>query len=155
MALSERITSIDDERSWKDKIPLHYEYTAGVAGERFLRGLQEGRILASRCAKCGKKYLPPKMYCTDCFLKITRYHEVGPHGVVAALTESHVDFQGRRRSSPVTMAFVTFQGVTGGLIKGASGRGLKIGSKVAPSFKPKGKRVGSLSDIREFRVVRV
>jgi hypothetical protein len=34
--------------AWKDGIPLHYEYTAGTAGEAFLRGLKVGRIVASK-----------------------------------------------------------------------------------------------------------
>ncbi len=154
MPLSERITDVDRMRFFKDEIPLHYEYSAGVAGEKFLRGLQEGRILASRCAKCGKRFLPPKSYCVDCYLPITRFGDVGPVGTIAALTESHVKFDGSRARTPVMMAFVTFRGTTGGIVHRVSGRDAEIGSKVAPRFRPKSKRKGSLLDIEEFRVVR-
>jgi hypothetical protein len=141
-------------RSWRDKIPLHYEYTAGLAGEKFLRGIQEGRILASRCPKCGTRYLPPKAYCVKCFDRITTYRDVGPTGKIAALAESFVNFDGTRRKVPELMAFITFGESHGGLIHRVVGKkGVKVGSKVSPKFRPKSKRTGSLSDIEGFRLV--
>jgi len=154
MALPERIEAVDRMRYWTDTIPLVYEYTAGVAGEKFLRGLQEGRILCSRCPKCGTRYLPPKMYCVKCFQKVGTYREVASAGTVSALTESYEEFDGSRRRRPQPMAYITFKGITGGMIHRVSGRGLKVGSRVAPRFKPKSARKGSLLDIEEFRVVR-
>ncbi len=151
MALGERITSVDKLRSWTDQIPFHYEYTAGLAGEKFLRGLQEGRIIASRCKKCGKSYLPPKAYCVDCFAPIETYKEVGPEGKVAAMTESHVGFDGKRLRSPRTFVFVEFRGVTGGLVQVASGRGVEIGGRVVPKFRQASKRKGSLLDFEFVR----
>ncbi len=146
MALSERITSVDRLRSWSDQLPLHYEYTAGVAGERFLRGLKEGKILVSKCLRCEKKYLPPRSYCIDCFVKIERYVEVGLTGKVSAITKSYVDFEGKRLEAPRTYAYVTFGTVTGGLIQVAGGGGIKVGSRVSPKFKPPSKRTGSMLD---------
>jgi uncharacterized OB-fold protein len=154
LALAERITSVDKMRFWRGEIPLVYEYTAGVAGEKFLRGLQEGRILAARCGKCGTRYLPPKAYCVSCFQRISNFREVGPAGTVTALAEVHENFDGSRRKKPQRMAYVTFHGVTGGIIHKVSGAGLKVGSRVAPRFRPKTKRTGSLLDIEEFRLVR-
>lgn len=150
MPIEERITSTEELRAWTDKIPFRYEYTAGVAGERFLRGLKRGEIIAGQCRKCGKKYLPPKMYCVDCFARIEEYEPVGPRGKVAALTESWVDFHGRRLKRPVLMAFVVFKGVAGGIAHTAEGRGLKIGSAVEPKFIPESQRKGSLLDIENF-----
>jgi hypothetical protein len=150
MPLNDRITSVEKLRAWTDKIPFHYEYTAGVAGEKFLRGLQEGRILASECGKCGKLFMPPKMYCVDCYVETRRFREVGPGGEVLALAKSSVGFDGRRLARPKTFVFVGFKGVTGGLIHTASGEGLEIGSKVAPRFRPRPKREGSVLDIECF-----
>jgi uncharacterized protein len=150
MSLKERITSVEKLRSWTDQIPLHYEYTAGVAGEKFLRGLREGRILASECTDCGRKYIPPKVYCIECYHEIRRFKRVGPEGVVAALTESWVGFEGNRLAKPRTFAFVVFKGVTGGLIHFATGTGLEIGSKVVPRFRAPAKRQGTILDIEGF-----
>lgn len=152
MALKERITSIDKLRSWTDQIPLHYEYSAGVAGEKFLRGLQRGKILASECERCRRRYVPPKTYCVNCYVEIRKFRSVGLSGTVAALAESHVAFDGKRARKPTVFAFVTFRGVTGGLIHRAGGKGLAIGSKVVPKFRPVSKRTGTLLDIEKFVV---
>ncbi len=150
MPLKERIQSVDHLRSWTDQILLHYEYTAGLAGERFLLGLQQGKILASECSRCGRSYLPPKVYCVNCFVEMKKFRAVGPSGTVSALAESHVDFEGGRSQKSKVFAFVTFSAVTGGLIHRASGKGLEIGSKVTARFRPASKRTGTLLDIEEF-----
>ena len=154
MPLGERITSVEKLRSWTDQIPLHYEYTAGVAGEKFLRGIQQGKILASRCRKCGKSYLPPKAYCVDCFAKVDDYVSVGPEGKVAAVAETFVGFDGRELEDPKTFVFVTFRGVTGGLVQAAAGRGLKIGDRVVALFRQGSKRKDSLPSYEFARVSR-
>jgi uncharacterized OB-fold protein len=148
--INERVTDVAQLRGWKDTLPLHYEYTAGVAGERFLRGLQKGKILAARCNECGKMYIPPKTYCVDCFVAIDEYREVGPKGKVGGLTASHFDFQGRKTAITRVFAFVTFKGVSGGLIHYAGGVGLKLGSEVTARFRPPGERKGTLLDIEIF-----
>ena len=149
MPLSERITNVDDLRSWKDQIPLHYVYTSGVAGEKFLRGLRDGKILAAKCKSCGRQYLPPKMYCVNCYLEITEFAEVGPQASVRALAESHVNFDGTVAPNPRTFAFVAFKGVTGGIVHYAGG-GLKVGSRVTARFRPKAERKGTMLDIEGF-----
>lgn len=150
MPLKERITSVDDMRFWKDKIPLHYEYTAGVAGERFLRGLIEGKILASVCERCGKKFLPPKAYCADCYVQVTMFSAVGKVGRVEGIAESHVSFDGTRLSRPERFGFISFEGVEGGIIHRVEGRGVGIGTAVKARFRPKGERKGSILDIEAF-----
>jgi hypothetical protein len=150
MSLKERITSVELLRSWTDQIPFHYEYTAGLAGEKFLRGLREGRILAAECAHCKTKYIPPKVYCVKCYHEIKHFKQVRPDGLVAALAESMIGFEGKKFAKPKTFAFIVFPGVTGGLIHIATGTGLEIGSKVVPRFKSPAKRQGSILDIEGF-----
>jgi uncharacterized OB-fold protein len=94
------------------------------------------------------------MYCVTCFERIGTFRDVGLPGRVTALTESYVDFDGTPRVKPLTLAFITFRGVTGGIIHRVSGRGLKTGSAVEPKYRPKTKRTGSLTDIEEFRLVK-
>ena len=121
-----------------------------MAGERFLRGLIEGRILASQCSNCGKRYIPPKAYCVDCFLEIKRFTQLGSLGLVAAITESSVGFGGDRLAKPKTFVFVVYKGVTGGLIHYAIGPRPEIGSKVVPKFRAPKKRKGTILDIKGF-----
>lgn len=148
--LRERITSVESQRRWTDKIPLLYKYTAGVAGEKFLRGLAEEKILASVCSNCDTAYLPPKMYCTNCFREITDYRDVGLRGRVAALTEAYVNPDGSRAKGARLLGYVEFRRVKGGLIVPVKGQGIKVGSGVRARFRPKNKRTGALTDIDAF-----
>ena len=152
MTIKERLTSIRDARMWEGKIPFHYEYTAGVAGESFLRGLIDGKIFGARCESCGITYLPPKMYCTNCFREIASLRDLGLKGRIAALTEAYIDFAGGRVEKPYLLAFVTFADAKGGLIQRVTGRKPRIGSRVVARFKPRKSRTGAISDILSFVV---
>ncbi len=150
MPLKERVANVDELRSWKDEIPLHYEYTAGVAGEKFLRGLKEGKILAATCPRCGVRYLPPKTYCVDCFVAMTEFRDAGVKAKVRALAQSDFDLDGSRLQAPRKFAFLAFPGTRGGLVHRVKGDGLRIGSVVTAKFVRPEERKGTLLDIEGF-----
>ncbi|MFQ5887022.1 MAG: zinc ribbon domain-containing protein, partial [Anaerolineae bacterium] len=60
MPLIERITKLDQVKAWYGDIPIESRYTAGLAGERFLRALKEGQIMGVKCPQCEAIYLPPR-----------------------------------------------------------------------------------------------
>ena len=142
MPIEERIESVADVRQWTDTIPFQYEYTAGVAGEKFLRGLMDGKILAGYCRRCEESSLPARIYCVRCYGEITSYIEVEPIGKVRAITSAG------QVGSP-TFAFVTFKDVRGGLVHRLLDRA-RFGSEVVPKFRPKSERTGSILDLQGF-----
>ena len=144
MPIAERIGAASDVRAWTDSIPLHYEYTAGVAGEAFLRGLADGKILAGYCPHCDTLALPARMYCVDCFSRTTKLVRAGPVGVVKAISRS-VAPDGEK----VSFGFIEFPGVKGGIVHRLL-PGVRAGSRVRASFKPKRQRVGAMSDVVGF-----
>src|SRR3989442_1307201 len=88
-------------RHWEGNVEADYIYTSGVAGERFFVALRdEGRILASRCTSCDLNYLPPRMFCEDCFAELTEYLDVPKMGQLAAVTVAYEDRTGPKRSHP-------------------------------------------------------
>jgi uncharacterized protein len=140
---------VEEIRQWTDVIPFHYEYTAGVAGEKFLRGLMEGEILAGYCSACKETSLPPRIYCVKCYGEIRKYLRVRPPGRVAAITSTSIGQGGERLEEPVTFAYVTFQGVAGGILHRIVGKA-RVGSAVKPRFRKKRDRRGSILDIEGF-----
>src|SRR5580692_9852218 len=142
MPIEERIESVADVRQWIDRIPFQYEYTAGVAGEKFLRGLMDGKILAGYCPGCKESSLPARIYCVRCYGGITEYVEVGPVAKVRAVTHA------KQEGSPA-FAFVTFKDVRGGLVHRLLDRA-RAGSEVAPRFRPRSERTGSILDLQGF-----
>lgn len=145
----------DDLRAWKGEIPLSYVYTAGVAGEKFLRSIKDsGRIVGTRCKKCSVTYVPPRIYCERCFQNLSEWVEVGRHGTVHSYTTVWLGLDGQRLERPDIVAFVKLQGTSGGLVHRLGEIGpadVRIGMEVEAIFKAKKDRTGSVLDIRYFR----
>jgi uncharacterized OB-fold protein len=154
LPISERIGSMDQIKQWMDGIPLRYEYTAGVAGQRFLQKIKEGKLEGAKCENCGETYLPLKMYCLKCFLEIRRFVEIEHHGRIAAVSTIYFDQACNKLEKPVHFAYVTFGDVKGGVLHRVISGRPKIGSKVVIVFKPQKERVGSMLDIEGFRISR-
>jgi len=144
LPITERIDDVTEALRWVDSIPLHYEYTAGVAGEKFLRGLIAGKILAGYCPKCRNLALPARMYCVDCYSATSRFVAVGPVGVVKAITR-----KAKHSGEAETFVFVQFPGVKGGLVHRLIGDA-RAGTRVTARFRPRRERTGAISDVAGF-----
>ena len=117
-----------------------------MAGERFLRGLIAGKLLAGYCPNCKEASLPPRIYCVKCFGEIRKYVRVGPVGRVSAMTTTRSGQDGQTLDHPVTFGYITFEGVSGGILHRIVGN-TRVGSTVKPRFKPRRERTGSILDI--------
>lgn len=92
-----------------DTVTLRYDYALGEVAGRFMAGLKEGKILATRCSKSGLTYLPPRAYCERSFEKCDAWVEAGLQGVIEASTIVVRGFEGKRKP-PVAIAFVRLDG---------------------------------------------
>jgi uncharacterized OB-fold protein len=151
----EKIVKSEDAKHWADSIPLEFHYTAGVAGEEFLRELKDnGRLIASKCPKCKNSYVPARMYCATCFVETKDRHNITSQGVVYSFAVVDRDRSGNKLQKPAVVALVKFEGVKGGivhLLNVKSPKDASIGMKVAPVLREQGERTGALSDILGFK----
>lgn len=133
---------------------VSHRYTYGVAGERFFREVMDnGRLMASRCPKCSRSFLPPTLYCEACFVEVTDFRAVESQGTVASFTVLHESLDETERGEPVVIAFVEFEGIAGGWLAplaGVAAEKVSIGMAVKPVFKPKDQRKGYVTDITHF-----
>ncbi|MBI2900182.1 MAG: Zn-ribbon domain-containing OB-fold protein [Planctomycetes bacterium] len=149
----EKKTTNQDLTSWRGRIPLSNLYTVGIAGEEFLRALRDkGQFLGSRCNACDQTYVPMRQFCERCFAELKESVKVADRGVVVSWTRTHVDLDGRRLEKPVTMAAVRLDGATTVIVHRFSGTP-SIGQKAKAIFEPKGKRKGSILDVKHFEPV--
>jgi uncharacterized OB-fold protein len=157
MATLDHVSSVRDIGTWTGDMPVGQVYTAGLAGERFLRELMgHGRFLATRCDACRYTYLPPRLYCERCFGRLDRWLEVGPRGVVRAHTVAHLDARGRRLDPPTVIGLIQLDGADGLLVhylRGVQPGDVKEGLRVRAVLKPRARRRGSILDIQGFRPV--
>lgn len=132
--------------------PVHYHYTVGIAGEKFFYGLKDQKFIANTCNSCDMTYLPPKIYCENCFDELGEesYKEVGPEGELFSFTEVHYDHRGEKLDEPYFLGLIKVNGTdTTFFHKLANISDPKIGMKVKPVWEDS--REGSLFDLKGFR----
>jgi uncharacterized OB-fold protein len=142
-------------RSLRGTMPVQYRYTPGAAGVRFFETLRaKGVLAATRCAADGITYLPPRLYCAECFADLSEtWLELPARGYVHTWTVVHVDRQGRPLARPEIAAFVRIEGTDGGLVTrllNVEPAAVRIGLEVEAVLRPMRERRGTLEDIVGF-----
>ena len=157
MALLERITKLEQVKAWEGDMPTQGRYTVGIAGEKFFREIKDnGKFLGTVCPTCGITYVPPRLYCEQCFAHLEEWVEAPTTGRVYTFTVVHVDLDGNYLPEPRIMAFVHLDGTDGGLVHylgETDPEVVQIGMEVEAVFKDAAEREGSILDIVHFRPV--
>ena len=155
MSLLDRMQHLDDALSWKGDMPTQGRYTAGIAGERFFRAIKDdGQFLATVCLDCDITYMPPRLYCEQCFAHLDEWVEVEPAGHVYTFTVVHRDLDEQVLPEPRILAFVVLDDTDGGLVHyldEVEPDEIYLGMAVEPVLKEKEERQGSINDIEYFR----
>lgn len=157
MSLIERITNFGDAKVWYGNMPLDSLYTVGVAGEKFFRAIKDqGVIMGSVCPACSLTYVPPMLYCEQCFAELEEWVEVGTRGTVYTYTVLGVSLEDKPLEEPEVLALIKMEGVHGGLVHKLGEVKLEevgIGMPVEAVFKSRKEREGSILDIKYFKPV--
>ncbi|MET1123717.1 MAG: Zn-ribbon domain-containing OB-fold protein [Archaeoglobaceae archaeon] len=82
---------IVDEKSgalqWVDVRELSVRYIISIENIKpFYEGLREGKLMATKCRKCGKLYFPPQKDCNSCFTSDMEWVELSKEGTLETLT---------------------------------------------------------------------
>ncbi len=154
--MREKIAKPTEAKHWLGHMEVdHFHYTAGLAGERFFTALRdEGKLLGSRCPRCGITYVPPRIYCEGCFNQLDEFVDVGLRGWVRTFTVARIDKERNRLESPEIRALISFGDDTTDLLHllgEAEVEDLWIGMEVEPVLKPREEREGRITDIRYFK----
>jgi uncharacterized OB-fold protein len=144
----------------EQQITLRYRFAAGRHATRFFTALRdEGRILATRDAQ-GNVMVPPRPVCGLSSLPMDEWVEVGPGGTLAGCTVVYVPFidpmTGVTRPVPYGFGLIRFDGADTNiyhLLDETDPARIGVGKRVEAVLKPREERVGSLADIRHFRIV--
>jgi uncharacterized OB-fold protein len=133
---------------------LHLDYTAspGTAQARFLKGLEQGRILGERCPKCEKVYSPPRGSCPTDGVATAEQVELAGTGTVTTFCVVNIPFAGQAVECPYVSASVLLDGADiplFGLIQEIPWEEVRMGLRVeavwADELKP------TLESIRYYR----
>lgn len=157
MSLLHRIEHPDDALNRRGDMPTVGRYTAGIAGERFFREIKEnGQFLATVCLDCDITYMPPRLYCEECFSHLDEWVDVTALGHVHTFTVVHRDLDNDPLAEPRIMAFVTLEDSDGGMVHyldEIEPEDVYLGMRVEAVLKAKEEREGSINDVKYFRPV--
>ncbi len=148
----EKIEKFDKIRVWKGEIAGWHRYTYGIAGEMFFRKLMEKRFIAGKCPECEIVFIPPRIYCEDCFVEIKEFMEIKDLPRVYSFTFLFKDLEDNLLKEPEIVVFLKWDNVEGGLIhrlKEVNIEDVNFGLVVEPVFKEKPE--GNINDILYFR----
>ena len=137
------------------EIRIEYRWSTGIAGSHFFSELkQNGRIMGTKCSKCGRVLVPPRIYCEDCMVDTEEWVEVSSEGTLETFGESYLSTDGKRLEEPWALGIIKLDRASGGLVHligEARPEDLRIGMRVEAIFRPKEERTASIMDIKYFR----
>lgn len=153
-----------DARSGKifyteDSLDCAFAWDTGVAINRYLAELKNGKIIAKECRQCNRIMLPPRMFCELCFVPSGNWVFVEDTGVINTFSICHVNWDASRikkGEKPHLPAVIEIDGASEGMgimhrLGEVDPDQIKIGMKVKAVWKPESERTGSITDIKYFK----
>jgi len=135
-----------------------YMWSAGIAMSRFLSELRNGKIIASRCNKCGRIMVPPRAFCEQCFKPADGWTYVKDTGTINTYSVSFIAGDASRIKEPIIVAVIDIDGASPGMgilhtVQEIDWKKVKFGMKVKAVWKPEKERTGAITDIKYFKPI--
>lgn len=83
-------------------------FTKEAKSVAFVDHLAEGRLTATRCTKCGKKYFPPRMDCASCLDREMEWFDVKGPGKLVTFSKVEFGPSGFEEVQPYILGIVEF-----------------------------------------------
>jgi uncharacterized OB-fold protein len=85
-------------------------FTAEARVADFVTHLEAGKVMATRCLKCGVSYFPPKADCPSCLSSDVEWFEVKGKGKLQSYTTVNYGPSGFENDAPYILALAHFAG---------------------------------------------
>ena len=86
-------------------------FTAEAKATDFITYLEAGKVMATRCKKCGASYFPPKADCPRCLSSDVDWFEIKGKGELASYTLVNYGPTGFENDAPYILALGKFDGI--------------------------------------------
>ena len=111
-------------------------FTTETKAADFVKFLEQGKVMTTRCKTCHTSYFPPKMDCPGCSSSDVEWFEIKGNGKLLTFTIVNYGPTGFENDAPYTLAIAQFDGLKmfGRLSRDVKENDIKIGMavKVAP-----------------------
>jgi uncharacterized protein len=110
VTLPDSLKDVELVRSVRTPARLDYRFTAGLATSRFLRGIQQKKILGERCPVCRKVYVPSRGACPTDGVPTAEAVELAHTGTIVSFCVVNVQFYGQGMEIPYVSANILLDG---------------------------------------------
>ena len=110
-------------------------FTSEVKVADFVTYLEQGKVMASSCKKCGHVYFPPRVDCSNCLTSDVNWFEIGSKGKLLTYTKVNYGPAGFEDDAPYVLAVADFEGgvrVFGRLSREIGENDIKVGMDLKP-----------------------
>ena len=83
-------------------------FTTEAETTEFVNYLEQGKVMTTRCKKCGTSYFPPKMDCPKCLSSDVEWFEIKNNGKLITYTVVQYGPSGFEDDVPYTLAIGEF-----------------------------------------------
>ena len=104
--------------------------------EQFYKFLQQSKLMAGKCLKCGKIHLPPRPLCDNCYSTEFQWVEISGKGKLLTYSVIHVAPPQFQSLIPYTVGIIELEGglKIPGMIQNLKQEQLKIGMPLTVDF---------------------
>jgi uncharacterized OB-fold protein len=104
--------------------------------EQFYKFLQQGKLMAGKCQKCGKIHLPPRPLCDNCYSQQFSWIQVSGKGKLVTYTVINVAPAQFQALAPYAVGIVELENglKIPGMIQDIKQEQLKIGMELTLDF---------------------
>lgn len=154
LILPARLEDVELVRSIRTPAELNYQFTAGKATTRFLKGVAEKRLVGQRCPVCKMVYVPPRGACPTDGVPTEEEVELPHTGTVTTFCVVNVQFYGQVMELPYVSALILLDGSDipiMHLIQEVPAAEVHMGMRVEALWVPDDELGPTLESIRYFR----
>lgn len=154
LVLPPRLQGVEPVSTIVTPARLDYEFTAGYATSRFLKGVAKKQLLGQRCPVCRKVYVPARGSCPTDGVPTEEEVELPHVGTVTTFAVVNVQFYGQVMELPYVGALILLDGSDipiMHLIQEVSADEVHMGMRVEAVWVPDEEIGPTLESIRYFR----
>jgi hypothetical protein len=122
------------EHQIRDVIKINYKYTMGGQSKFFLEVMNNKKLLGTKCTKCGKTWMPPRINCSDCYAH-AEWIELKQTGTIQVSTIVWYTTSAFIKAIPYAIGFIKLDGAETSFLQGI------FSENLVPSKVKKGRRV--------------
>lgn len=143
---------------YDSKINVPYSWWAGNTASKFFISLKDDKkIIATRCQKCKKVFVPPRKVCPECFTENADWVDIASEGTLISYSIARRQLESipGDKKVPVIWGLIKLDGADTAMLHylgDMNPEEVAIGMRVKAVFAEK--RTGNVRDISHFQPVK-